>query len=62
VTDPFGLTYIAGIPWGYVLFYLWEGVPSRRGFLLLLFSPLVLFVVLRYSKPSKLGRFFKRPG
>jgi len=49
VTDPLGLTYIAGILWGYVLFYLWERVPSRRGFLLLLFSPLVLVVVLRYS-------------
>jgi hypothetical protein len=49
VTDPLGLTYIAGILWGYVLFYLWERVPRRRGFLLLLFSPLVLVVVLRYS-------------
>jgi len=49
VTDSLGLTYIAGILWGYVLFYLWERVPRRRGFLLLLFSPLVLVVVLRYS-------------
>jgi hypothetical protein len=44
-----GLTYIAGILWGYLLFYLWEKVPRRRGLLLLLFSPLVLVVVLRYS-------------
>jgi hypothetical protein len=50
-----GLTYIAGILWGYVLFYLWERVPSRRGLLLLLFSPLVLVVVLRYSGTDTYG-------
>jgi hypothetical protein len=55
VTDPLGLTYIAGILWGYVLFYLWERVPSRRGLLLLLFSPLVLIVVLRYSGTDTYG-------
>jgi hypothetical protein len=55
VTDPLGLTYIAGILWGYVLFYLWERVPRRRGFLLLLFSPLVLVVVLRYSGTDTYG-------
>jgi len=49
VTDPLGLTYIAGILWGYVLFYLWDRASRKRGFLLLLFSPLVLIVVLRYS-------------
>jgi hypothetical protein len=49
------LTYIAGILWGYVLFYLWERVPRRRGFLLLLFSPLVLVVVLRYSGTDTYG-------
>jgi hypothetical protein len=55
VTDSLGLTYIAGILWGYVLFYLWERVPRRRGFLLLLFSPLVLVVVLRYSGTDTYG-------
>ncbi len=55
MTDPLGLSYIAGILWGYVLFYLWNQVSRKRGFLLLLFSPLVLIVVLRYSGTDTYG-------
>jgi hypothetical protein len=45
----------SGNPVGYVLSYLWERVSRRRGFLLLLFSPLVLIVVLRYSGTDTYG-------
>ena len=47
--DPLGLVYVVGILWGYALFLFWERAPERRGVFLLLFSPLVLLLVLRYS-------------
>jgi hypothetical protein len=55
VADPLGIVYIVGILWGYALSLLWERVSEKRSLLLLLFSPLLLLVVVRYSGTDTYG-------